>query len=265
MTSNDYQAFASFMRMVSKVTVIPNGKSVDEMIDAMFVMLAEYPLEAVKGAVMRHCEANKFFPMFADVVSQIKGTPDERALIAWALVLKARREYKMRVSIRFPHPAIHFALEQMGGWEHVYKTLTDDNEDFKGKTFGEYYKLGEKCATWETVCDYFFSEAERHTLNAGRVLPRKVYDVSTDALVPESQLKPIASLEAWALVRRRMLMPRYTHEHGVSFEDPAINYALEKMGGFSELCATMTEGTEFKQLQEFRAHYMKYGTPELPA
>ena len=265
MTSNDYQAFASFMRMVSKVTVIPNGKSVDEMIDAMFVMLAEYPLEAVKGAVTRHCEANKFFPMFADVVSQIKGTPDERALMAWALVLKERREYRVRVSIRFPYPAIHFALEQMGGWEHVYKTLSDENEDFKGKTFGEYYKLGEKCATWETVCDYFFSEAERQTLNAGRVLPRKVYDVSTDALVPESQLKPIASLEAWALVRRRMLMPLYTREHGVSFEDPAINYALEKMGGFSELCTTMAEGTEFKKLQEFRTHYMQYGTPELHA
>lgn len=263
MTSKDYQAFASFLRVVSKVTVLPNGKSVDETIDALFIMLADYPLEVVKQAVIRHCEANKFFPMFADVVSQIKGTPEERALVAWALVLKARREYKVRVSIRFPHPAIHFALEQMGGWEHVYKTLTDENEDFKSKTFCEYYKLGEKCATWDNVCDYFFSEVERYTLNAGRVLPRKVYDVSTDELVPESQLSPIEPLQAWATVRMRMLMPEWRRDEG--FEDPAITYAVEKMGGFSELYATLNDGTELKKLKEFRAYYMKYGTPELPA
>ncbi|MBQ7215774.1 MAG: hypothetical protein IJS39_07290 [Synergistaceae bacterium] len=263
MTSNDYQAFASFMRVVSKVTVLPNGKSVDEMIDAMFLMLADYSFEVVKEAVMRHCKANKFFPMLADVVCQIEHTPDERALMAWGLVLKARREYRIRVSIRFPHPAIHFALEQMGGWEHVYNTLTDENEDFKCKTFSEYYKLGEKYATWDNVCDYFFSEAERYALNAGRVLPRKVYDVSTDALVPENQLSPIEPLQAWATVRMRMLIPQWRRDK--FFEDPAITYAVEKMGGFSELCATLNEGTELKKLKEFRAYYMKYGTPELPA
>ncbi len=60
MIDSDYQAFSSFLRVVSKVTVLPNGKSVDEMIDAMFLMLADYSLEAVKEAVIRHCEANKW-------------------------------------------------------------------------------------------------------------------------------------------------------------------------------------------------------------
>ena len=266
MTGSDYQEFCEFMRRISKVTAIPNGKSIDEMIDALFMLLNEYPLEAVKAAVMRHCEANKFFPMLADIMSQIKGTPDERAMMAWGLVMKARREYRQRVGIRFPHPAIHFALEQMGGWAHVYKTLTNENEDFKAKTFVVYYKLGEKCATWENVCDYFPSEVERHTLKAGRVLARKVYNVATDMLVPDSQLEPLEPLEAWASVHYKMLLsPQRMREEGATFEDPAINYAVDRMGGLGELRASLNEETESRKLREFRRYYTEYKASELPA
>ena len=50
MTGEDYQAFASFMRMVSQVTAIPNGKSVDGMIEELIIKLEEYPLDIVKTA-----------------------------------------------------------------------------------------------------------------------------------------------------------------------------------------------------------------------
>ena len=264
MINNDYQVFASFMRIISKVTVLPNGKSVDEMIDAMFVMLAEYSLEVVKEAVMRHCKTNKFFPMFADIVCQIENTPNDRALLAWGLVLKVSKKYGLRESIRFPHPAIHFALEQMEGWREFYKTLTSENKDFRGKTFMEYYKLGEKCATWENVCEYFPSEGERIAIEAGRVPNRKVYDVATDTIIPDSQFLPLEPLAAWASVRYQMSLPSVCRDQEMSFKNPAINYAIERMGGWQGLYATVNDGTNARKLKEFHLHYMAYSKTSLP-
>lgn len=265
MTGEDYQAFASFMRMVSQVTAIPNGKSVDGMIEALFFMLEEYPFEIVKTAVKKHCEANKFFPMLADIVSQIKGTPDERALLAWGLVLKAYRNYRLRESIRFPYPAIHFAIEQMEGWGEFCRTLTPDNKDFRAKTFSSYYKLGEKVATWESVSEYFPSDAERLAIESGRVPVRRVYDVATDTVIPDSQFTPLEPLAAWSSVRYKMSQFGMRDATTVSFKDPAINYALEQMGGWAELCATVNDGTNATKLREFRRYYAEYGLKGLPA
>ena len=258
MLPSEYQEFASFMRIFSKVTVTPNGKSIDEMIEALFVLLEEYPLETVKTAVIRHCEANKFFPMFADIVGQIKGTPDDRALLAWGLVLKASKKYRLRESIRFPHPAIHFAIEQMEGWRDFFNTLTDDNKDFRGKTFMAYYKLGEKCATWENVCEYFPSDGERCAIQAGRMPARKVDDVATDTIIPDSQLMPLEPMQAWASVHYEILRPRSLMREDMSFENPATTYAIEQMGGWSKLCSTLNDGTESKKQREFCMHYMLY-------
>ena len=265
MTGEDYQAFSSFMRMVSKVTAIPNGKSVDEMIDALFFMLEEYPFDVVKGAVKKHCEANKFFPMLADIVSQIKGTPDERALLAWGLVLKAYRNYKLRESIRFPYPAIHFAIEQMEGWQEFCRTLTDDNKDFRAKTFSSYYKLGEKVATWENVSEYFPSDGERFAVEAGRVPVRRVYDVATDTVISDSQFSQLEPLAAWSQVRHKMGQLGMREAATVSFKNPAVNYAIEAMGGWSELCASVNDGTNAAKLKEFRRYYAEYELKGLPA
>ena len=265
MLMSEYQEFASFMRLISKVTAVPNGKSVDEMIDTLFALREEYPFEVVKGAVRRHCEVNKFFPMLADIVSQIKGTPDERALLAWGLVLKASNKYRLRESIRFPIPAIHFAIEQMEGWTEFCKTLTPDNKDFRAKTFMSYYKLGEKIATWENVCEYFPSGNERMAIEAGCVPNRRVYDVATDTIIPDSEFLPLEPLAAWSSVRYRMAQYGARQESAVSFKNPAINYAVEQMGGWQELCATVNDGTDAIKLREFRKHYADYELKKLPA
>ena len=265
MLMSEYQEFASFMRLISKVTAVPNGKSVDEMIDALFALLEEYPFEVVKGAVRRHCEVNKFFPMLADIVSQIKGTPDERALLAWGFVLKASNKYRLRESIRFPIPAIHFAIEQMEGWAEFFKTLTTENKDFRAKTFMSYYKLGEKIATWENVCEYFPSDGERCAIQAGRIPVRRVYDVATDTIIPDSEFLPLEPLAAWSFVCYRMAQYGARQESAVSFKNPAINYAVEQMGGWQELCATVNDGTDAIKLREFRKHYADYELKKLPA
>ena len=44
MTNSDYQEFLSFMRLMGVVTTLPNDKNIDEVINALFVMLEAYPL-----------------------------------------------------------------------------------------------------------------------------------------------------------------------------------------------------------------------------
>ncbi|MBQ7215671.1 MAG: hypothetical protein IJS39_06775 [Synergistaceae bacterium] len=67
MTSSDYQTFASFMHIMSLVTIVPHNKNIDELIDALFIMLEDQPLDAVREAVKKHCMTSRYFPMLADI------------------------------------------------------------------------------------------------------------------------------------------------------------------------------------------------------
>ena len=192
MTEQDFTEFSSLMELASQVTAMPNGKNAKEVTSALFTFLARYPFDVVKCAVMNHCRENKFFPMLADIVRQIEGTAEERAAMAWSLVLKAKKKYRLMKSIRFPNPATHFAIERMGGWEHLYTYLIDEAEDFKAKIFTTYYLVGEKIATWDTVCPYFACHEEIYAKEHGRIIKRDVFNVETDMIIPESEL-PVLS------------------------------------------------------------------------
>ena len=196
MTENDRQAFYDILDAVNDLTIMPNGKDLERLKQVLFKELMQYPVSIIAEAVMAHCRSNKFFPMLADIITQIEGTPDERAIIAWSLVMKAQHNYKLRKSIRFPVPAIHFAIEKMGGWERLYWSIDDDNEKFKSAEFQKLYKIGEKCASWNDeigkvkVCPYFKSYEENYALQKGQNFKREVYDVETDKLINETkQLK----------------------------------------------------------------------------
>ena len=142
MTENDRRAFDDIMDAVNDLTIMPGGKDLERMKKILFANLMQYPLEVIASAVNAHCRAEKFFPMLADIVRQIEGTPDERAALAWSLVMKAKQKYKLRKAIRFPSPAIHFAIEKMGGWEKLYWSIDDFNENFKAAEFQKFYKIG---------------------------------------------------------------------------------------------------------------------------
>ncbi len=68
MTNSGYQEFLSFMRLMGVVTILPNDKNIDEVINALFVMLEDQPLDAVREAVKKHCMTSRYFPMLADIV-----------------------------------------------------------------------------------------------------------------------------------------------------------------------------------------------------
>ncbi|MBR1486856.1 MAG: hypothetical protein IJ597_06340 [Synergistaceae bacterium] len=192
MTEKDRQAFDEILDFIFDITILPSGKDLARVKAALFTSLREYPLDVVAKALNAHCRNEKFFPTLADIIRQIEGTPDERAALAWALVMKAKRKYKLRKAIRFPVPAIHFAIEKMGGWEQVYWSVDESNESFKSAEFQKFFKIGERCASWGLeigkvkVCQYFPSEEELYAKRKGKNFKREIFDVETDKLITEN-------------------------------------------------------------------------------
>ncbi len=60
-----------------------------------------------------------------------------------------------------------------------------------------FYRLGENLAAWDNVCEYFPSSYERYNLSMGRLPKRKVYNVETGRVIPDSMLSSIAPIAAW--------------------------------------------------------------------
>ncbi len=192
MTDNDRAAFNEILDMANDLTIMPGDRDLSRMKEILFANLKQYPLDTVAKAVNNHCHEKRFFPMLADIIQRIEGTPEERCALAWALVMKAKRKYKLRKGIRFSSPAIHFAIEQMGGWERVYWSIDDTNEKFRAAEFQKFFKIGERCASWDgennsvRVCSYFPSEEETYAIKKGREFKCEVFDVETDKLISEN-------------------------------------------------------------------------------
>lgn len=148
MTQQDFELFKKMMKQAESMTIMPNGKDIDCVTFALFEGLKQYDIEDVRRAVVEHCRTEKFFPMLADIIKRIDGDTDSKAASAWALVLKTISRHGHTDSVKFPHPAIHYAIQQMGGWRYLCETLTNDAVPFRAKDFAGYYTTGERIADW---------------------------------------------------------------------------------------------------------------------
>jgi hypothetical protein len=148
MNMDDYSNFEEIMSRAALVTN-RHGKDWDAMITVMFEELATYKLDDIAAAVGAHVRSEKFFPTLADIVTQLEGDVEDRAALAWAKVVRAVEHLGGGISIRFPSPAIHYAIEQMGGWQKLCATLTNDSMVWREKEFSRFYAIGEKTASWE--------------------------------------------------------------------------------------------------------------------
>lgn len=193
MTEAEYTAFAELMLWAADMTAVPNGKDVERVTFSLFEELASYPLERVREAVRDHCRSEKFFPMLADIVTRIEGRAEDRAAAAWALVLRAIGRFGYYDSVRFPDPAIHYAISQMGGWRYLSEHLTAESAPFRAKDFARFFAIGERLAAWEhepgkvRVAPYLvgYHEAENSRNGHDR---RTVWDAVTCAPIPEGKL-----------------------------------------------------------------------------
>lgn len=88
-----------------------------------------YEFEQVSKAITAHAmdpERGQFAPKPADLVRLLQGTNTDRSLIAWGKTLDAMQRVGAYASVCFDDPAIHVAIEDMGGWPKLCRSTFDE-------------------------------------------------------------------------------------------------------------------------------------------
>lgn len=86
-------------------------------------------LEQISDAFDSHLtnpDSGQFLPKPADIVRALDGTRADRSSLAWAKVLTAIQRVGAYATVAFDEPAIHNALQDLGGWPTVCRTTLDD-------------------------------------------------------------------------------------------------------------------------------------------
>jgi len=86
-------------------------------------------MEQVSRAFSDHlsdAERGQWMPKPADLVRQLQGTQGDRSRRAWGKVLEAAQRVGAYQSVAFDEPAIHAAVEDVGGWVALCRTEEDE-------------------------------------------------------------------------------------------------------------------------------------------
>ena len=88
-----------------------------------------FALEQVSKAFTAHAidaERGRFPPMPADIVKHLQGTQTDRSLLAWGKALEAIQRVGAYQSVGFDDPAIHAAVEDLGGWVAICRSTMQE-------------------------------------------------------------------------------------------------------------------------------------------
>ena len=87
--------------------------------------MQNFEFEHVSKAFSAHlanAESGQYLPKPADIVKALQGTQTDRAALAWGKVMDAASSVGAYTDVAFDDPAIHAAIEDMGGWPKVART-----------------------------------------------------------------------------------------------------------------------------------------------
>ena len=126
-----------------------------------------FSLEQVQKAFTAHAtdaERGRFPPMPADIVKNLQGTQTDRSLMAWGKVLEGIQRVGAYQSVGFDDPAIHAAVEDLGGWPaicrstmqelpHLQRRFTESHRAYSGRQSFPFpaYLIGESEADNRTA------------------------------------------------------------------------------------------------------------------
>lgn len=98
-------------------------------LDVWWQACQSFDLEQVAKALTAHAmdpDRGRFCPMVADMVRQLSGTTTDRAALAWGKALEAAARVGAYSDVVFDDPAVHAAIEDMGGWVKFCRTETKE-------------------------------------------------------------------------------------------------------------------------------------------
>jgi hypothetical protein len=88
-----------------------------------------YSMEQVRKAMTAHAtdpDRGQFAPKVADIVRILGGTTTDRAQLAWGKAYEAAKTVGAYSDVVFDDPAIHAAIDDMGGWVKFCRSETKD-------------------------------------------------------------------------------------------------------------------------------------------
>lgn len=116
---------AAFAQMVTDVLAYYRQDSTKFTLDVWWAACQPFALDQVSKALTAHAtdaERGQFPPKVADVVRILAGTATDRAQLAWGKVHEAMSAVGAYQDVVFDDPAIHAAVEDLGGWPKVCRT-----------------------------------------------------------------------------------------------------------------------------------------------
>ena len=149
MDKGDWKEFCAVVQAADEVTA---GKPRSERaLRLMFVVLERYGIDEIRRAVSGHVRRNKFAVTPADIVQALSGSLEERSAVAWRTFVNALDRHGYYDSVRFPDPAYHYAVMQLGGWERVsrdFGELSEKELHFRAAEWRKLYEIGMRVAAW---------------------------------------------------------------------------------------------------------------------
>jgi hypothetical protein len=164
-----------FVKMITEVLAFYKQDTSRFAISVWWEAAKHFDFEQVSKALTAHAmdpDRGQFPPKPADLVRQLQGTSADRAMIAWGKVHEAMGRVGAYSDVVFDDPAIHAAVEDLGGWVKMCR--------------GEISEL--------SYLQHRFCEAHKAYTNRGQFdYPRRLIgDRSPDELFAKRGLKPPA-------------------------------------------------------------------------
>ena len=190
MTRDDYKEFCNFMGAAAEA--VGKQSPSDAALMLSFEALKKYSIEQIQGAIAAHLAGpdGRFMPTPSHIVEQIDGKPQDRAAVAWALVEREMDVAKGYESVRFPLPAYHYAIEQIGGWISLtdkYDGASVRDVQILFQKFAQFYGIAERLGiSWEDVPAYLIGFYEHE--KSGRPAGKKVRIAETGEFIPHDEL-----------------------------------------------------------------------------
>lgn len=101
-----------------------------------------FDFEQVAKAMTNHAmdpDRGQFAPKPADIVRQLSGTKTDKAMLAWGKAFDAAGRVGAYTDVVFDDPAIHAAIEDLGGWVKFCRTETEELSYLQHR-FSESYR-----------------------------------------------------------------------------------------------------------------------------
>lgn len=106
------------------------GRSVSEgAMSLWWQALERFDIEQIEKAFRLAVESpdgGQFMPKPADLIKRLEGTATDRSLLAWGKLYDAMARVGAYTSVAFDDPAIHAAVQDMGGWQKLCRTPTEE-------------------------------------------------------------------------------------------------------------------------------------------